>query len=221
MARPPRRRAPPPSRISTRTPRSRPRSPALIQPAANLLAEQIAQQSRARQLAAAGKLGNAEAQGGPLQRATTIAGKLQTRQQALERQANSRAQAQSHHAIALVVGTGIAALAGALALIAALVHSMRRPLDALVDATKGLAAGELERRVRPEGPRELRELGEAFNAMGDDLASAQARIEEERRRLAVTIESLGDALLVTEAGVQRDRHGQSARRRSGARARRR
>ena len=129
-----------------------------------------------------------------------IAHTLQTRQQALERQANHRAHAQSRHAITLVIGTGIAALAGALALIAALVHSMRRPLDALVDATKGLAAGQLERRVRPEGPRELRDLGEAFNAMGEDLSSAQARIEEERHRLAVTIESLGDALLVTKPG---------------------
>ena len=36
--------------------------------------------------------------------------------------------------------------------------------------------------------------------MGDELASAQERIEEERRRLAVTIESLGDALIVTEPG---------------------
>ena len=36
--------------------------------------------------------------------------------------------------------------------------------------------------------------------MGDELATAQRRIEEERRRLAVTIESLGDALIVTEPG---------------------
>jgi signal transduction histidine kinase/CheY-like chemotaxis protein len=36
--------------------------------------------------------------------------------------------------------------------------------------------------------------------MGEDLAAAQRRIEEERRRLAVTIESLGDALIVTEPG---------------------
>jgi signal transduction histidine kinase/CheY-like chemotaxis protein len=167
---------------------------------ARLLAEQIAQQSQARRLAAAGKLDNAEAKGGPLFRATRIATILQTRQHTLERQANHRAHAQSRHAIALVIGTGIAALAGALALIAVLVHSMRRPLDALVDATKGLAAGQLERRVRPAGPRELRDLGEAFNAMGEDLSSAQARIEEERHRLAVTIESLGDALLVTKPG---------------------
>jgi len=75
---------------------------------------------------------------------------------------------------------------------------MRAPLDALVGATRELAAGELDRRVDPAGPRELQDLGSAFNAMGQDLARAQERIEEERRRLAVTIESLGDALLVTE-----------------------
>ena len=34
--------------------------------------------------------------------------------------------------------------------------------------------------------------------MGDELAGAQRRIEAERHRLAVTIESLGDALIVTE-----------------------
>jgi signal transduction histidine kinase len=43
-------------------------------------------------------------------------------------------------------------------------------------------------------------LGAAFNAMGANLVDAQVRIEAERRRLAVTIESLGDALLVTEPG---------------------
>jgi signal transduction histidine kinase/CheY-like chemotaxis protein len=52
--------------------------------------------------------------------------------------------------------------------------------------------------VQPAGPRELQDLGLAFNSMGEDLASAQGRIEEQRRRLAVTIESLGDALIVTE-----------------------
>ena len=179
--------------LATRLTRSDPVS-------AKLLQRQIAAQARARHLAMTGRLGTAQSTGGPLQRATTLANEVQARQQVLESAANSHAQSQSHHAIALVVGTGIAALAGALALIAALVHSMRRPLDELVDATKDLAAGELERRVRPEGPRELRDLGEAFNAMGDDLASAQSRIEDERHRLAVTIASLGDALFVTEPG---------------------
>src|SRR6185437_12104288 len=39
----------------------------------------------------------------------------------------------------------------------------------------------------------------AFNAMADDLTAAQQRIESDRRRLAVTIESLGDGLIVTES----------------------
>ncbi len=141
--------------------------------------------------------------GGALAQATALASQIQSRQQTLERQASSRAQSDSDGAIAIVIISGALALIAALGLIGALVHSMRRPLDELVDATEGLAAGELERRVQPAGPRELRELGISFNAMGADLATAQARIEEERRRLAVTIESLGDALLVTEPGSGR------------------
>ena len=50
---------------------------------------------------------------------------------------------------------------------------MRRPLDELVGASGELASGKLERRVQPAGPRELRELGLAFNAMADDLTSAR------------------------------------------------
>ncbi len=167
---------------------------------AHLVAAQIAAERTARRFAQVGKLKNAAASGGPLQQETTIAAAIQARQQNLERQAGNRAQSQSRSAIALVIGAGVLALVGALGLIAALVRSMRRPLDELVDATRALAAGELERRVRPSGPGELRDLGAAFNAMGADLASAQARIEDERHRLAVTIESLGDALLVTEPG---------------------
>ncbi len=185
---------------------------------ARLVAAQIAQQAQARLLAATGRLTTAEATGGALQRSTAIAASIQAREQALESQASSRARSQSNNAIALVIGTGIAALAGALALIAALVHSMRRPLDALVDATKGLAAGELARRVQPSGPRELRDLGTAFNSMGEDLASAQARIEEERRRLAVTIESLGRCTARDRGGFERDRDHQPACGRSGPRS---
>jgi signal transduction histidine kinase/CheY-like chemotaxis protein len=105
--------------------------------------------------------------------------------------------------VVLIVVAGALALIAALALITALVSSMRKPLDALVDATRALAAGELDRRVDPAGPSELQDLGNAFNAMGSDLAAAQRRIEDERHRLAVTIESLGDALLVTEPGSSR------------------
>ena len=62
----------------------------------------------------------------------------------------------------------------------------------------------------PAGPQELRDLGGAFNAMAERLGAAQRRIEEERLKLAVTIESLGDALVVADADGRGDR-GQPAR----------
>jgi signal transduction histidine kinase/DNA-binding response OmpR family regulator len=83
-------------------------------------------------------------------------------------------------------------------LIALMVASMRRPLDDLVGATGRLAEGELESRVEPSGPRELRDLAESFNTMAGELDSTQRRLAEERQKLAVTIRSLGDALVVCD-----------------------
>ncbi len=40
--------------------------------------------------------------------------------------------------------------------------------------------------------------GSSFNQMGEELAGAQRRIEDQAQRLAATPESLGDALVVTE-----------------------
>jgi signal transduction histidine kinase/DNA-binding response OmpR family regulator len=104
--------------------------------------------------------------------------------------------------VLLVAIAAALALIGAIAVITLLVSSMRGPLDALVTATRRLAAGELGQPVAPAGPRELRDLGAAFNAMSSDLATAQRRLEDERRRLAATIESLGDALIVTESDAR-------------------
>jgi signal transduction histidine kinase len=170
---------------------------------ARLVKQQIALQRTAAQLAARGRLSSTGAAGGPLARAGVIADELQTRQQARESAADRRDRSQSRHAITIVLVAGVLALLAGLALVAGLVRSMRRPLDELVGATGQLASGQLGRRVDPAGPRELRELGLAFNAMATDLADARERIEDERLRLAVTIESLGDGLLVTESGSSR------------------
>jgi signal transduction histidine kinase/ActR/RegA family two-component response regulator len=167
---------------------------------AHLVAQQITLERAAVALAAAGRLDSAAAGGGPLAAAGAVADQLQARQRALQAAANQKDRSQSRDAITLVVAAGALALLSALALIAALVRSMRSPLDELVSATGELASGRLQRRVNPSGPRELRELGLAFNAMADDLAHAQRQIDDERRRLAVTIESLGDGLIVTESG---------------------
>jgi len=165
-----------------------------------LVQAQIAAENQARRLALTGQLTDATAANGPLARARTLATQLQARQAARETTARHQARSDSRRALLLIIVAGVLALGGALALIAVLVRSMRQPLDELVQATHSLAEGHLEQRVHPSGPRELQDLAGAFNQMGEDLATAQHRIEEERARLATTIESLGDALIVTEPG---------------------
>ncbi len=167
-------------------------------PSERLVRGQIAAQHTARAAAARGSFSTAVS--GPLAQARRLAAQLQTRQEARQTQARRQARSDSRRALLLIIVAGVLALGGALALITVLVRAMRRPLDELVQATHSLAEGKLEQRVEPSGPRELQDLAGAFNAMGEDLATAQGRIEEERRRLAVTIESLGDALIVTEPG---------------------
>ena len=124
---------------------------------------------------------------------------LTDRQRARRAQARDRERSDSRRALIAIAAAGILALVAALGLVAALIGTMRRPLDELVRASRGLAEGDLERRVEPGGPVELRDLGEAFNSMGHDLERAREPVEPERRRLAVTIESLGDALVVCDA----------------------
>ncbi len=165
-----------------------------------LLRAQVAAENEARRLALTGQLPTATAVNGPLATARNLATRLQQRQATRQLQAHVQARSDSRRALLLIVVAGVLALAGALALITVLVRSMQQPLDELVQATHSLAEGRLEERVSPSGPRELQDLAGAFNAMGDDLATAQRRIEEERQRLAITIESLGDALIVTEPG---------------------
>jgi signal transduction histidine kinase/DNA-binding response OmpR family regulator len=127
------------------------------------------------------------------------AASVTTGQAARRERARDEAADDTRTAVITIAVAGVLTLLGALALVAALVTRMRRPLDELVDATGRLAAGEAGGRVKPTGPRELRELGTAFNAMAADLDAARERIETERRKLATTIASLGEALVVCDA----------------------
>jgi signal transduction histidine kinase len=71
---------------------------------------------------------------------------------------------------ALLVGVGlIAGLTGAALLFSGLISSMRRPLDDLVSASKRLAAGDLDARVKVGGLSETAALGTAFNNMAEEL----------------------------------------------------
>lgn len=74
----------------------------------------------------------------------------------------------------------VSLLAGAL-LALWLSRRLSRPLDGLVGLTERLASGELEARATPEGPVEVRALGEAMNRMAGELAeSRRALVVKER-----------------------------------------
>jgi signal transduction histidine kinase/CheY-like chemotaxis protein len=123
---------------------------------------------------------------------------LVDRQRVRRDQARKVASDATRTAIAVVAIGGVLALLLALGLVSAILAAVRRPLDELVDAAGALASGEPDVHVEERGPGELAELGHAFNQMAGDLTVTRAQLEDERERLRLTIESLGDGLLVTD-----------------------
>jgi nitrogen fixation/metabolism regulation signal transduction histidine kinase len=85
----------------------------------------------------------------------------------------------------LLVAALVLALTGvALVVATALARAMTRPLRQLERALERVAAGELETRVAATGPRELRTLGERFNAMTARLLAARTALAEAEREAA-------------------------------------
>jgi signal transduction histidine kinase/FixJ family two-component response regulator/HAMP domain-containing protein len=136
--------------------------------------------------------------GGDLRAVRRAVALLAERQHDRRDAARDSAGSRSRTAImAIGVSAGLA-LIGVLAFLTLLIRTMHRPLDDLVSATRRMASGDLGVRVRAAGPTELEALGTAFNTMGQDLAEASARVETQRQRLATTMESLGDGLVIVD-----------------------
>jgi signal transduction histidine kinase/HAMP domain-containing protein len=123
---------------------------------------------------------------------------LAERQHARRDAARATATRRSRTAIMAIGASAGLALVGVLAFLTLLIRTMHRPLDDLVTATRRMASGDLGVRVQAAGPTELEALGTAFNTMGQDLAEASARVETQRQRLATTMESLGDGLVIVD-----------------------
>jgi signal transduction histidine kinase len=120
----------------------------------------------------------------------------------------------------VTIFVGIALICGlffAVVLFSGLIASMRRPLESLVDASGRLAEGDLQTRVEVGGPAETATLGMAFNEMADELQGAYRGLEDSRRRLQVTMESLSDGVItVASNGVVSDANPAARRLLSGA-----
>ena len=75
----------------------------------------------------------------------------------------------------LVVGLGAIALVAGFGVAAWQARSVTRPLGALVQAARNIAAGNLDNRIATHGADEIAQLGRAFNSMASALGE---RIEE-------------------------------------------
>jgi signal transduction histidine kinase len=76
------------------------------------------------------------------------------------------------------------ALTGLLAA-ALLTRQTTRPLAELVGASQAVARGQMDRRVRVAGPREVSQLGRAFNAMAEDLQRTVSTLAKREALAAV------------------------------------
>lgn len=77
-------------------------------------------------------------------------------------------------------------------------RQVARPLAALKDRSRRLAAGDLSARAELGGADEVSQLASAFNTMADAQQRAQADLRASEERLATILYSTGDALLATD-----------------------
>jgi diguanylate cyclase (GGDEF)-like protein/PAS domain S-box-containing protein len=74
-----------------------------------------------------------------------------------------------------------------------------RPLVALTESANQMARGDYIGRIPLQGSPELLSVIVAFNRMADGVASAQGELYAEAERLGVTLSSIGDAVIATDA----------------------
>jgi methyl-accepting chemotaxis protein len=102
--------------------------------------------------------------------------------------------------IAIVLSVIVAVVALVIGLLAA--RAIARPLGAMARAAERLRAGRLDTRVAPAGATEVRQLGDAFNAMAAELEASTARMRGVGGDLAdssAELAALSDQLVATTA----------------------
>jgi len=109
-----------------------------------------------------------------------------------------------------VVGTFIwpLLLAAVFALVVSLIiaiflaRAIYRPLAKVTKAAQQISTGDYSQRIKPEGPKEIRELGDSFNRMTEDVEQAQlklrhfvADVSHELRSPLTSIQGFAQALI--------------------------
>ncbi len=74
-----------------------------------------------------------------------------------------------------------------------------RPLQRLAHSASLLKQGQLGTRAAVQGPYEIAELAQNFNAMAQAMEDAQRALLASEQRLFITLHSIGDGLIATDA----------------------
>jgi two-component system phosphate regulon sensor histidine kinase PhoR len=99
----------------------------------------------------------------------------------------------------LVVLVGVLAVLMGLALTWALSRTLVRPVRELTDVAFALTRGELGARTRSERDDEIGTIGRAIDGMAEELAERHRSLRVEEARLRVVLDSMGEAVFVTDA----------------------
>lgn len=74
-----------------------------------------------------------------------------------------------------------------------------RPLRVLASAARRLKEGHLDTRAKVRGPLEIVELAQDFNDMAQAIEDAQRALITSEERMSITLHSMGDGLIATDA----------------------
>jgi PAS domain S-box-containing protein len=96
----------------------------------------------------------------------------------------------------LLVGVGVLALAAALSFAGA--RRITRPVQALVEGTRRLGAGQLGHRIVETSRSELGELAHSFNDMAATLSSSREALEESERAYRDLFDNAQDLVFTTD-----------------------
>jgi two-component system phosphate regulon sensor histidine kinase PhoR len=108
------------------------------------------------------------------------------------------AQAEGAEVRMIVFGTAAGALAVSLLAAFLLARRLARPLRALTEAATAMAGGDLGRRVRVQGARELGDLAGAYNRMADELGARMGELAAEKRELDAVLAGMVEGVLAVD-----------------------
>ena len=94
-------------------------------------------------------------------------------------------------------------------------HFVVRRVAGVVATARRFTAGERQARARLQGGDEIAELGGVFDAMADAVNATQDRLRASEDNLAITLNSIGDAVIATDAAGRITRMNPTAERLTG------